>query len=70
MGGVGRETTQRVHELLFSEGQIAKAEVAWIETDGYAEKEAELKEEYRKKYGRLLKWNKLCPTCPLATEQV
>ena len=59
IGGVGGETTQRVHELLFSQGQIAKVEVAWIKTAGYTEKEAELKEEYRKKYGRLPKWNKL-----------
>ena len=59
IGGVGGETTQRVHELLFLEGQIASVEVAWIEIDGYKEKEAELKEEYRRKYGRLPKWNKL-----------
>lgn len=59
IGGVGGETTQRVHELLFSEGQIAKVELAWIEADRYTEKEAELKEEYRKKHSRLPKWNKL-----------
>jgi len=59
IGGVGGQTTQRVHELLFSEGWITDLEVAWIETDGYKEKEAELKKEYRKKYGHIPKWNKL-----------
>jgi len=59
IGGVGGETTQRVHDLLFSEGQITNIEVAWTETDAYKEKEAELKEEYRKQYSRLPKWNKL-----------
>jgi predicted GIY-YIG superfamily endonuclease len=59
IGGVGGETTQRVHELLFWEGQIAKVEVAWIETGSYKETEEELKQEYGRKYGRLPKWNKL-----------
>ena len=59
IGGVGGETTQRLHELLFSENWITNLEVAWMATDGYKEKEAELKEEYRRKYGRLPKWNKL-----------
>ena len=59
IGGVGGETTQRIHELLFAEGQIAKVEVAWIEVDEYTDKEAELKEEYRKKHGHLPRWNKL-----------
>jgi len=59
IGGVGGETTQRIHEMLFSEGQVAKVEVAWIEVDVYKNKETELKEEYRRKHGRLPKWNKL-----------
>lgn len=59
IGGVGGETTQRLHELLFSKDWITNVEVAWMETDGYKEKETELKEEYRKKYGRLPQWNKL-----------
>lgn len=59
LGGVGGETTQRVHELLFSEGQIAGVDVAWIETDRYKEKEAQLKEEHREKHGRLPIWNRL-----------
>jgi hypothetical protein len=28
VGGVGGETTQRIHEMLFSEGQVAKVEIA------------------------------------------
>jgi excinuclease UvrABC nuclease subunit len=59
LGGVGGETTQRIHELLFAEGQITRVELAWIEVDEYRDKEAELKEEYRKKHGHLPRWNKL-----------
>jgi excinuclease UvrABC nuclease subunit len=59
IGGVGGETTQRIHELLFTERQIARVEVAWIEAGEYKDKEAELKEEYRKKHGHLPRWNKL-----------
>lgn len=59
IGGVGGETTQRIHELLFSEGQITEVEIAWIEVDEYMDKEAELKDEYRKEHSRLPRWNKL-----------
>lgn len=59
IGRVGGETTQRVHHLVFSEGQVAKVELAWVEVDEYADKEAALKEEYRQKHDRLPKWNKL-----------
>ena len=59
VGGVGGETTQRLHETLFSEGKIAEVELAWTETNAYQERETELKDEYRKQYGRLPKWNKL-----------
>lgn len=59
IGGVGGETTQRIHGLLFSEGQITEVEIAWIELDEYRDEEAELKEEYRTKQGRLPAWNRL-----------
>ena len=58
-GGVGGETTQRIHELLFSEGWITEVEIAWIEVDAYMDKEAELKDEHREKHGRLPRWNKV-----------
>jgi predicted GIY-YIG superfamily endonuclease len=59
LGGVGGETTQRLHKLLFYEGKIAEVELAWEETDKYRQKESELKDEYRKEHGRLPKWNKI-----------
>ena len=58
LGGVGGQTTQRLHELLFSEGKIGDVDLAWLEADAYVTKEKELKEKYRGKHGHLPKWNR------------
>lgn len=52
VGGIGGQTTQRIHRHLCMEGSIEVVEVAWWETDGYLDKEAELKR------GRLPTWNR------------
>lgn len=58
IGGFGGETTQRLHELLFTQGKIAEVELAWIESDTWEDKESELKKEYQKKYEGLPDWNR------------
>src|SRR5437870_2967923 len=59
IGGVGGETTQRIHALLFEDGNLDDVELAWTETTTYRQHEAELKGEYCKIHGRLPKWTRL-----------
>jgi len=46
LGGVGGETTQRIHKLLFEEGYLEKAEIGWT----VAENPKELEKELRMKF--------------------
>jgi hypothetical protein len=58
VGGVGGGTTQRINELLFSEGKISEVELAWLETDAHEEMEKELLREFETSCGRLPSWNR------------
>jgi len=45
--------------MLFLEMKVAEVELAYEETVAFRQKEAELKEAYRQRQGRLPKWDKL-----------
>ena len=59
LGGVGGETTQRLHGYLFQEGFIAVVEVAWFPGEKESAMEDALKDEYKAAHdGNLPPWNR------------
>jgi hypothetical protein len=61
LGGVGGETTQRIHHALFSGNVIDGVELAWLETRDEQEakrKEDEFRNAYKKKHGRRPAWDR------------
>ena len=58
LGGVGGETTQRIHKLLFEEGAIADTEIAWKQTLNHKLEEKRLRHSFYKAKGRLPLWNR------------
>ena len=57
-GGVGGNTTQRLHHHLFAEYQVFHTDVAWIVTETYRETERYLLGEFKREHGRLPSWNR------------
>ena len=58
IGGVGGGTTQRIHALLFEEGDITDTEVAWKESPDHTSAEMRLRQAYFEQAGQLPTWNK------------
>ena|SRR5712692_6176423 len=61
IGGVGGNTTKRIHTDLFAKGWGSRVEVAWSETkeDEEARRiEKELRATYEKDNGRLPQWDR------------
>ena len=56
MAGVGGVTSQRLHELLFSDGKVSDVEFAWVEAFTYQQKEDRIREEYRRQHGHPPRW--------------
>jgi hypothetical protein len=60
LGGIGGETTQRIHNELFRNNMVGRVEVAWIETKDDAEaclKEKAFRAAYKQANGRRPKWD-------------
>ncbi len=60
LGGVGGQTTQRIHKALFDDGMIDKVELAWFEAKDDAEakkRETKFRGNYKKENGRRPKWD-------------
>ncbi len=54
LGGVGGETTQRIHGALFTDNMIDHVDLAWLETKDKTEaqrKEGEFREAYKRANG-------------------
>jgi hypothetical protein len=59
LGGVGGETTQRLHGYLLQEAFISVAEVAWFPGERGSAVEDELNREYKGAHdGNLPPWNR------------
>lgn len=61
LGGVGGETTKRIHHDLFRDNTVEHVQLAWLRTTDEGEakrKETELRDTYRKMHGRLPKWDR------------
>ncbi len=60
LGGIGGDTTRRIHKELFSNNMIDRVELAWIETKNGKEagyKESKFREAYKQTNGRRPKWD-------------
>ena len=59
LGGVGGDTTQRIHGDLFDNGMIEHVEISWQETSDKAEAsrmEKEFRDDYKKANGKRPPW--------------
>jgi hypothetical protein len=60
LGGVGGDTTQRIHAQLFGNDMIDRIEFAWFETKDKAEaesKEREFRDAYKRANGKRPAWD-------------
>lgn len=61
LGGMGGDTTQRIHADLFVNSWIDRVEIAWLETKDKADaerQEKELRQAYKRTYGKLPSWDR------------
>jgi hypothetical protein len=61
-GGIGGQTTKRIHAQLFENGMLTKVAIAWVETGDRAEAERiekELRRNYTKVHGHRPPWDRL-----------
>jgi hypothetical protein len=57
LGGVGGDTTQRIHAVLFQDDTVARVEVTWVVSESWRMLEAELKRQFGLLGGtRLPRW--------------
>jgi hypothetical protein len=62
LGGIGGQTTKRIHAELFENGMLMKVAIAWIETSDRTEaerNEKEFRRNYTKVHGRRPLWDRL-----------
>jgi len=57
LGGRGGKTSRRIHEMLFGEGALSKAEISWMTTDKLKAGRDDLLQKYKQEYGKLPDWN-------------
>ncbi len=60
LGGIGGETTKRIHYELFSKNMIDRVEVSWLETkdaEEAKEKETSFRNAYKKTKGQRPEWD-------------
>jgi len=56
--GKGGETTQRIHDYLFSKGYLESVEISWVIRDDYEDLEKKLLKEYEDQHHELPPWNR------------
>ena len=60
LGGLGGDTTRRIHLKLFDEGYISTVELGYIDAVGHVAKEVEFKQRYKNTHhGNLPPWNRI-----------